>query len=255
MSDELILTQIDGGVLTVTLNEPKRRNPLGHQVRLALVAALSEAEKNPEVLAVVLTGAGGNFSTGGDIKDQGVRSLGESRERFAVVKDLIGRMTRYPKPLIAAVEGWAVGAGWSLALACDTIIAAEGAQFVAPFRKIGLIPDFGMLATLPARIGTGRARKFWQTAEPLAAKDAFQIGAIDYLADDGQALEFAQKMATEAASHAPMPRAFTNDFLARSVDEAVEYERQLQPLLLKSTDAAEGRKAFYEKRAPEFKGE
>lgn len=254
MSDELILTQFEDGILTVTLNEPKRRNPLGQPIRLALLAALSEAEKNPEIRAVVLTGAGGNFSAGGDIKDQGTRSLDESRERFSVVKDLVSRMTRYPKPLIAAVEGWAAGAGWSLALACDTIVAAEGAQFLAPFRKIGLIPDFGMLATLPARVGTGRARKIWLMAEPLRAKDALSIGAIDYLAGDGQALEFARKLAQESTSHAPMPRAFINDFLARSVDDAIEYERQIQPLLLNSEDAAEGRNAFFEKRTPNFRG-
>lgn len=254
MAGERVQTKLDDGVLIVTLNEPDRKNPLGHAVRLALLAALVDAEKNSEVRAVVLTGAAGNFSTGGDIKDQGIRSLAETRERFSVVKDLIGRMVRFPKPLIAAVEGWAAGAGWSLALACDTIVAAEGARFLAPFRKIGLLPDFGMLATLPARIGTGRARQLMLSAEPLAAKDAIQIGAVDYLAPAGLVLELALKLAREAAEHAPMPRMFINDFLARSVDEAIEFERQIQPLLLTSEDAAEGRKAFFEKRQPQFEG-
>ncbi|SIS63743.1 enoyl-CoA hydratase/isomerase family protein [Paracoccus saliphilus] len=247
-------TRIEDGVLILTMDEPARRNPVGHSVRLAMARLLADAETDPEIRAVVLTGAGGNFSTGGDIKDPPATSIEASRERFAVVKDLIGRMTRFSKPLIAAVEGWAAGAGWSLALACDCIVAGESAQFLAPFRKIGLIPDLGMLATLPARIGSGRARQIMLDATPLPATEALRIGAVDHLVPEGQALTQAVEMARSAAGQAPLPRIFINDFLARSIDEALEYERQMQPILLRSEDAAEGRAAFFEKRQPQFRG-
>ena len=135
----------EGGVCILTLNEPERRNPVGHGTRVALVQALSQAESDPAVRAVVLTGAGGNFSAGGDIRDQRDRSISEHRDRFAVIRDLVLRMTRFSKPLVAAVEGWAAGGGFALALACPTIVASENARFVTSFTKIGLIPDMGLL--------------------------------------------------------------------------------------------------------------
>lgn len=245
----------DDGLLVVTLDEPARRNPLGHEVRVALSRMLSEAEEDDAVRAVVIVGAGGNFSAGGDISGQTKRSIAAVRDRFAAVKDLIGRMVRFPKPLIAAVEGWAAGGGFSLALACDTIVAAEGAKFLAPFGKIGLIPDMGILATLPARIGTGRARQILLTAAPVEAASALDMGLVDHLAPKGAALDMARELARVEMARAPLPRAFINDFLARPVDEALEFERQIQPILINSEDAVEGRAAFFEKRAPRFRGE
>jgi 2-(1,2-epoxy-1,2-dihydrophenyl)acetyl-CoA isomerase len=119
-----ITTQMrDGGVQVITLDEPDRRNPLGHAVRLNLVAVLAEAEMDDTVTAIVLTGAGGHFSVGGDIRDQAERSVAAQRARFAVVVDMVGRIVRFSKPVVAAVEGWAAGGGMALALACPVTVA------------------------------------------------------------------------------------------------------------------------------------
>ena len=250
----MIEQTLDDGVLVLTMSDPSRRNPVGHKARMMLAAALAEAERNSDVGAVVLTGGGGHFSAGGDISEMGAATFSQSRDRFSLMKDLTSRMTRFPKPLIAAVEGWAAGAGFSLALACETIVASEDARFVASFAKIGLIPDMGMLATLPARVGAGRAQQMMLHPVPMNAPRAEIIGLVDHLTEPGATLDLAVSLARTAMQAAPMPRAYIRDFLAWQVDAALEYERQLQPLLGRSADAAEGRAAFLAKRTPVFTG-
>ncbi|SOH94362.1 Enoyl-CoA hydratase/carnithine racemase [Monaibacterium marinum] len=244
----------DDGLMIITLDMPDRRNPVGHEARKAIVAALSQAEGDDAVKGVVLTGAGGHFSVGGDIRDQRDRSVAEQRERFGTVKDMVTRMVRFSKPLVSAVEGWAAGGGFALALACPTVVAAQDAKFIASFTKVGLIPDMGLLATLPARIGAGRARRIIMTNRPVDAAEALSTGIIDELAETGTALETACKIALVEAAGAPLPRHFINDWFARDVDAALDYERALQPILLNSADAAEGRAAFFEKRTPTYLG-
>ncbi|MBY8975901.1 enoyl-CoA hydratase/isomerase family protein [Rhodobacteraceae bacterium NNCM2] len=244
----------DGGLLIITLNEPERRNPLGHPVRQALVRALSEAEADDAVRAVVLTGAGGHFSVGGDIRDQAERSIAVQRERFATVKDMVGRMVRFSKPLVGAVEGWAAGGGFALAMACPTIVASREARFIASFTKIGLIPDMGLLATLPARIGPAKARRLILTNPKIEATDGLAMGLVDELSEPGEAVDVASALALQDAEGAPLPRQFVTDWFARDLDAALDYELAIQPILLNSADAAEGRAAFFEKRPAQFKG-
>ncbi|CTQ31264.1 enoyl-CoA hydratase/isomerase family protein [Jannaschia rubra] len=242
------------GLAVVTLDDAERRNPLGHGVRQALTRALSEAEADDAVRAVVLTGAGGQFSVGGDIRDQGARSPAEQRERFATVKDMVGRMVHLSKPLVAAVEGWAAGGGFALAMACPVVVVARDARFTAAFTKIGLIPDMGLLATLPARIGPAKARRIILSNRTIGAEEALALGMAEEMAEPGAALARACAIAREEAEGAPLPRQFVLDWFAREVDAALDYERSLQPMLLGSEDAAEGRRAFFEKRAPRFRG-
>ncbi|WP_319530172.1 enoyl-CoA hydratase/isomerase family protein [uncultured Cohaesibacter sp.] len=244
----------DNGLCINTLSDADRRNPIGHDMRVALVAALSQAESDDAVKAVVLTGAGGHFSAGGDIRDQRDRSISEHRDRFAVIRDLVLRMVRFSKPLVAAVEGWAAGGGFALALACPTIVASGEARFVASFTKIGLIPDMGLLSTLPARIGPARTRRLLLTNRVVKADEALALGVVDELAEAGTALELAERIALEEAEGAILPRHFIIDWFARDVAEALDYEQSLQPMLLNSADAAEGRAAFAEKRPPRFRG-
>lgn len=244
----------ENGLLVITLNEPDRRNPVSHASRKVLVAALSEASSDDGVRAVVLTGAGRHFSAGGDIRDQAKRSIAAHRARFAVVSDMVTRMVRFPKPLVAAVEGWAAGGGFALALACPTVVASRQARFVASFTKIGLIPDMGLLSTLPARVGRAKARQLVLTNRAVEGPQAHELGIVDVLADAGTALETAKAQASEEADGAPLPRQFINDWFARDLDAALEYEQSIQPLLLNSEDAAEGRVAFAEKRPPVFRG-
>lgn len=242
------------GLRRITLNEPDRRNPIAHHSRAELCAALGEAATDDNVCAVVLTGAGGNFSAGGDIRDQGERSLGAHRERFAVIADMVTRMARFPKPLVAAVEGWAAGGGFALALACPTVVASREARFIAGFTKIALMPDMGLLSTLPARICPARARNLLLSNRIVEAPEALELGIVDALAEPGEAARMAGEMALKEAEGAALPRQFILDWFARDLAAALEYEATLQPMLLDSDDAAEGRAAFAEKRRPVFRG-
>ena len=244
----------EDGLVVITLNEPDRRNPIGHAARQALGEALSAAATDDAVRAVVLTGAGGHFSAGGDIRDQGQRSLGAHRERFAVIGDVVTRMARFPKPLVAAVEGWAAGGGFALALACPLVVASRDAKFVASFTKIALMPDLGLLSTLPARIGAAKARRLILSNRVVAAPEAETLGIVDELADAGKALRVASTLALQEAQGPAMARQAILDWFARDLAAALEYEQAMQPILLNSADAAEGRAAFAEKRPPQFRG-
>lgn len=250
----IITKDLEANIRCLILSDPERRNPVGHAVREELVQALTEAEADPHVAAVVLTGAGENFSAGGDIRDQATRSLAEHRSRMGVIVDLVSRMVRFSKPLVSAVEGWAAGGGFSLALACPAVVASKEARFVAGFGKIGLIPDMGLLATLPARVGPGAARRIITTNQVIGASQALETGIVDVLAEPGAAVSVAAELAATQAAGAPMPRQYVNDWFARDVDAALAYERSIQPILLNSADAGEGRAAFFEKRKAAFEG-
>ncbi|WP_417839563.1 enoyl-CoA hydratase/isomerase family protein [Tritonibacter scottomollicae] len=244
----------EDGLLVITLADPERRNPIGHAARQALGRALSEAASDDSVRAVVLTGAGGHFSAGGDIRDQGERSLAAHRERFAVISDLVTRMARFPKPLVAAVEGWAAGGGFALAMACPLVVASHDARFVAGFTKIALMPDMGLLSTLPARIGAAKARRLVLSNSVVAAPEAQPLGIVDELAEAGDALRVASGLALQDAEAPALARQAIIDWFARDLAAALEYEQAMQPILLNSADAAEGRAAFKEKRKPQFRG-
>lgn len=244
----------DNGLLIITFNEPKYRNPMGHAGRQELLVHLTDAENNPDVRAVVLTGADGNFSAGGDIRDQKERSISQHRERFALARDVVMRLARFSKPVVAAVEGWAAGAGLGLALACPTIVASREARFVTAFTKIGLIPDMGLFATLPVRIGAPLSRRLLLSNRVVEGPEALDVGLVDELADAGDAVRLAGEIALVEADCAPLARQSIIDWFARDIGEALEYEQSVQPGLLNSADAAEGRAAFAEKRAPKFSG-
>ena len=163
-------------------------------------------------------------------------------------------MIRCSKPIVAAVEGYAVGAGLSLALCCDTIVAADDARFGAGFGRIGLIADLALNHTLPARIGMGRARQVLLFGEQMDAASAERIGLIDHVVPKGDALEFALRRANAFSGAAPLPVALTKSLLAEGLDHALERERELQSMLFLTADHAEGRDAFLAKRRPVFKG-
>ncbi len=247
-----VIEQRDGGVLTLTLDYPERRNALAIPLREELHRILDAAQDDAEVRAIVLTGAGGVFCSGGDISGMNVTDAETGRERMRRTHRIIRLMVAGRVPIVAAVEGWCVGAGLSVACACDTIVAAEDARFMAGFGKVGLIADLGLPFTLPARIGSGRARQFFLYGTQVDAVAAERIGLVDHVVPKGGALTKATELATFLAAQAPLPIALTKQILAEGLDRALEDERHFQTACFLSDDHAEGKAAFLAKREPRF---
>ncbi len=247
-----VTEQRDAGVLTLTLDYPERRNALAIPLREDLHRILEAAQGDAEIRAIVLTGAGGVFCSGGDISGMDSMDAEAARERMRRTHRIIRLMVAGRLPIVAAVEGWCVGAGLSVACACDTIVAAEDARFMAGFGKVGLIADLGLPFTLPARIGAGRARQILFYGTQLDAASAERIGLVDHVVPKGGALAKAAELAAFLAAQASLPIALTKQILAEGLDRALEDERHFQASCFLSADHAEGRAAFLEKRAPRF---
>jgi enoyl-CoA hydratase/carnithine racemase len=243
-----------GPVAVLTLDYPERRNALSIPMRAALAEAFDRLEADSDIRVIVLTGEGAHFCAGGDISGMNVTDFAAGRERFRLTHQLVRGMIENAKPIIAAVEGWAVGAGLALALCCDTVVAAEDAKFMAGFGKIGLVADFALLHTLPKRIGEGRARQMLIHGTQIAAPEAEAIGLIDRLSPSGASLTTAMELATTLANAAPLPIAMTKSYLAEGLAASLEWERNTQSALFLTADHAEGKAAFLEKRVPVFRG-
>ncbi len=244
----------EGATAVLMLDYPERRNALAMPMRQCLVDALEAIEADRALRAIVITGAGGTFSAGGDISGMHVGDLAAGRERFRLTHRLVRLLIKGSKPVIAAVEGWCVGAGLSVAMCCDTVVAAEDARFAAGFGKIGLVADLGLLHTLPARVGQGKARQILLYGEPTDAGRAAAIGMVDHIVPSGTALKAALDRAALFHGAAPLPVAMIKQYLAAGLDAALDWERDTQSALFLTADHAEGREAFLAKRAPVFKG-
>jgi 2-(1,2-epoxy-1,2-dihydrophenyl)acetyl-CoA isomerase len=243
----------EGSTAILTLDQPSRRNALSITMRCALIDAFERIEPDRTLSAVVITGAEGTFCSGGDLSDMEVPDIAAGRERFRTTHKLVRLILGGTKPVIAAVEGFAAGAGLSLAALCDTIIAGENACFIASFGKVGLVADLGLLHTLPRRVGEGHARQILLYGERLPATEAFRIGLADEVVPPGGALAAALARSRRLAEQAPLPVALTRAFLTADLDAALEREREMQTMLFLSADHAEGKAAFLARRPPRFK--
>jgi enoyl-CoA hydratase/carnithine racemase len=252
MAEMRIAEARDGGVLTLTLDYPARRNALAMPLRDALHDILDAAQSDQAIRAIVVTGAGGVFCSGGDIAGMNVTESLGGLERMRRTHRIIRLMLAGRIPIVAAVEGWCVGAGLSLACACDTIVAAEDAKFMAGFGKVGLMADLGLPFTLPARIGQGRARQMFLYGTQMDAAAAERVGLVDQVVPKGGALDAAMAKARFLAAQAPLPIALTKRILAEGLDRALEDERNFQTACFLSDDHAEGKAAFLAKRDPDF---
>jgi enoyl-CoA hydratase len=251
---ELVLTDRRDGVLTITINRPKQKNAINRDVAVAVAAALDELDADPTLSVGVLTGAGGTFSAGMDLK-----AFAGGQTPILPGRGF-GGITRAEvrKPLIAAVEGWALGGGFEMVLACDVIVAAQDAKFGLPEVKRGLIAGEGGVIRLPQRIPYHVAVKVLLTGEPLSAVDAKQYGLVSELTESGAALANAQELAVRIAGNAPLALARVKTVLreTQGLDDAEAFQRQDKDAhgLLDTEDAHEGALAFAEKRAPVWRG-
>jgi 2-(1,2-epoxy-1,2-dihydrophenyl)acetyl-CoA isomerase len=250
---------VDSGVATITLDRPAALNSLEATLKADLLAALREAGRDSTVRTVVLTGAGRAFCAGQDLKERlepNPTPLDvEVRERFnPLVRAIIG----LDKPVIAAVNGVAAGAGAALAFACDLRIAAESASFVLAFGRIGLIPDSGATWLLPRLVGLGRATELMLLPEPITAARALDVGLVNRVVSGDALADEATGMARTLASGAPRAVALTKraiqQALASSLEATLDYEASLQGIAGRTNDHAEGLAAFVEKREPRFSG-
>jgi len=251
---EWLLQETHGSVRLLRLNNPTRRNALTLALRMELLQALAAAERDTSVRSLVLTGGPEVFCAGGDLGDIQVPDLAAGRLRMRDNALLIKQLVHMSKPLVAAIEGWAVGAGLSIALACDSLVCGATARFAAGFGKVGLLADLGLLHSLPARIGQGRARQLLLFGDVLDAETALAIGLVDRVCPSGTALEQALQSAAAVEQQAPLPLAMTKALLAEGLDALLEREGDLQSQLYFSADHAEGKAAFLAKRAPVFQG-
>lgn len=252
-----------GAVALVTLNRPEALNSFTRQMHRDLWAALDQAEANPAIRALVITGAGRGFCAGADLAEFDFEpgpDLVERADPGPVIDQAFNPTARRIQslrfPVIAAVNGVAAGAGASLAMTCDIAIAAPGASFIQAFSKIGLIPDAGGSWFLVERLGLARAMALAMTGDKLPAQQAKDWGMIWDVADDplGAALAMADKLAVMPTQALVATRALLRDAGRRSLDEQLDVERDTQSALGRTHDYIEGVMAFRQKRPAQFKG-
>jgi 2-(1,2-epoxy-1,2-dihydrophenyl)acetyl-CoA isomerase len=251
--EKVIVDTSASGVIVLMLHAPKKRNALTKMVRNELARELDAAMVDPECRAIVLIGAEDVFSAGGDISVMG-QELECAMDRLRMLHGIVRQMLRGPKPIISAVSGPAYGAGWSLAMASDWVVCDNSARFSAAFSRMGLIPDCGILWTLPRRIGEMRAKQYFAQADTVDAKAAYDLGIVDELVENG--LLAAAVARAEALSFcAPLVFAEIKTYYAdASLDIALEAEDATQRRLYQSADHAEAVTAFRAKRSPVFRG-
>ena len=256
MTEHLQVESADG-VCRVTFRRPEALNALSEDMATGLVEALRAAAVDDAVRVVVLTGSGGSFSAGADlVGDDPVSGFDDRTMQGA--NEITRSITTLDKPVVAAVNGIAAGVGASICFAADLAVAAESAAFLLAFSRVGLMPDGGSSLTVAAAVGRARAMRMALLAEALPAREAFEAGLVSHVVADGDFEETVGTVVRRLAGGPPLAFAATkkaiNAATLAGLEDALERERRGQVVLFGTEDAAEGMRAFVEKRRPHFAG-
>jgi len=250
-----LLEARDGAVVTLTMRNAGKLNAMSLELRDALSTTFARLNDDASVRAIVLTGADGNFSAGADMGGWNEQTIQQCRSRLRrggtlVMREMIGG----DKPIVAAIEGYAYGAGLALACAADHVIAASDSRFCCAFTRVGFIPDMALMFSLPNRVGVTKAKQLIALAEDIKAERAERLGLVDELVAPGTALERARQVARQYADGPPLAFALMKSVFARGLEAMIQAELDLQPYAWLSEDHEEGKRAFREKRRPKFEG-
>lgn len=258
MSYQDILYELDDRIATVTLNRPDAMNATTDRLYGELEDLIPRLRADPEVGCVILTGAGRGFCAGADLKNRrtDLTPLQLSARHRWILTSIMEPLYRLEKPVIAAVNGAAAGAGANIPLACDIVIASDKASFTQSFAKVGLVPDFGGLYFLQRAVGLSRAKELAFTARKVEAAEALELGLVSKVVPHDDLLAEARAMAKLIVQNAPtsvaMSKALLNKSEYATFDQIVEYEILAQTVAFVSPDYMEGVMAFREKRKPAF---
>lgn len=256
---EVLSVAVHEGVARLTLKRPQSRNALNMELKRALATALREVGADRSIRCLVVTGAGQAFSAGGDIKElNATRSALTSRDRMRwLLSEVFVPLARLEVPTIAAVNGAAFGAGLSLALACDIVLASDAAKFSLRFTRMGLLPDCGALWFLPRRVGLGQAKELLFTARVFGPEEARQLGIVQRVVPaaelEAAASELGAELAAGPRDALRMTKRLIEQAATSTLDEVVELESYAQGIAMSSVEHAEALAAFGERRDPDFR--
>lgn len=251
----VLVDRPEPGIARLCLNRPERRNAFDMEVRNALVEACSTIAHDDSVRAIILGSANGVFCAGGDVTGMKNMTPEAGRKRMQISHRLVRMMLDCDKPIVAGVEGWAVGAGAGIALWADTIVLGQGATIGIPFFKLGLVPDYAIFHTLPRRVGLAKARQILLYGRNYKGQAALDIGLADEIVPDADVAKVALERARELAAQPAHAMSLTKRQLAlwpTTLGPALEMENMAQSLGFQTADFTEGRAAFLEKRKPKF---
>ena len=259
MAEPSVVVTMEGQVAVLRLNEPKSMNALSAGVREALTRDVHRLLDDPTVRCLLVTGTDGAFCAGGDIRNMDDRRPTDTRARMhRHYRGWASRLLKAEKPVVMAVNGAAAGAGVSLALMGDIIIAARTAYFTTAFSKLGVVPDLGLVATLPRAVGMARARDMLLTSRKVPADEALQMGLVARVTEPAELMPVALEAAQALANGPTMSLGLIKRLLQRaydhSIDEFLEAEGFAQAVAMTTQDFEEGLAAFKAKRKPKFKG-
>ena len=258
MSYELLTFDVAERIATITVNRPDKLNALNDALMAELGAAIDEAQRRADVGAVLLTGAGRAFVAGADISELGDQSASQGKARSEQGQRVFRLYETSPKPTLAAVNGFALGGGCELAMACHLRFASEKAKFGQPEVKLGIVPGYGGSQRLPRLVGKGRALELLLTGNMVDATEAFRIGLVNRVVGADALIETSRAVLSTMLGNGPLAIAgcieAVNRGLDMGLDDAIALEASYFGLLSASADKAEGMRAFLEKRSARFSG-